>query len=43
MDKIFETNSSFMWNSAQWGKFNFYFSGVFASILILGGRRRARL
>ena len=28
-DKIFEKNSSFMWNSTLQEKFNFYFQGVF--------------
>ena len=44
--KIFETNSSFMWNSALRKKFNFYFQQFFASIakiFILGGKLDTRL
>ena len=46
MEKIYETKSSFMSNSAIRGNFNFYFSAVSASIkniLNLEGRLGTRL
>ena len=33
----------FMWNSALWEKFNFYFQGVLTKMLFFGGRLGTRL